>query len=82
MTFHMKYVVVNRARLEEIYLFPNFITHSNFAFNMNLNDADIVSAGFVSPNLECYGESVSLKKASRTDVDTALLDRTLGTEDD
>lgn len=73
----MKYVVHEGALATEIYLFPNFVTHNNFVFNMNFASEDVVSAGFVSPDLKCYGESVSLKLKSRSEEDTKLLHRML-----
>ena len=76
MPYDMKYVVHEGSLATEIYLFPNFITHNNFAFNMNFSGEDIVGAGFVSSDLKCYGESVSLKVKSRPE-DTALLRRML-----
>lgn len=65
----MKYVVIEGPVADEVYLFPDFITHRDFALRF---DGKVLSAGFVSKDLTCYGESVSLGKRSR-EVDTKLL---------
>jgi hypothetical protein len=77
MAYEMKFVVHEGSLATEIYLFPNFVTHSDFVNRMGFDTADVVSAGFVSSDLKCYGDSVSLKLKSRPEVDTALLRRTL-----
>lgn len=61
---HMKYIVVDGM---DVFIFTEFWTHQNFAFNMNINIKDITSAGFfqiTSKGARCYGESVSLGKKS------------------
>jgi hypothetical protein len=81
MSRHMKYVVHEGPLAAEIYLFPNFISHDDFVARMNFDLVDIVSAGFVTADLECYGRSVSLNLESRNE-DTRILGRTFGKEYD
>lgn len=80
MSIDMKYVVYDCGKGAEIYMFPTFVTHNNFVSRMGFVSEDIIGAGFVSPDLECYGHSISLKIKSRPEADTALLRRMLGIE--
>jgi hypothetical protein len=73
----MKYVVHLGPLADEIYLFPNFVQHADFVSSMGFDRENVVQAGFVSPDLECYGDSISLKLKSDPAGDTALLHRTL-----
>lgn len=78
----MKYVVVERGDIEEIFLFPTHIDHDSFAGvlsyiktggrNWKREYADPISAGFTD-GVVCYGRSVTLNLDSRKDVDTELL---------
>ncbi len=65
-----KYVVLKGHIIDEIYVFGDIVQHSDFASGFF---QDVISAGFVSENFECYGESFSLKVKSRGDIDTKLL---------
>ena len=75
----MKYIVFRGAstNLETIITFPRFITHHTFSVNVKLFLGDPISAGFVSPDNNCYGKSISLGLKSRKDMDTRLLEREL-----
>lgn len=78
MSKHMKYVVHNGPLNDEIYLFPNFIQHNDFVSRMSFRCEDILSAGFVTPDMVCYGRSVSLGISSNSEIDTCLLDKSFG----
>ena len=77
-----KYVVVKHLDngMETPYIFPNFITHSDFARDVGYG-SHVVSAGFcyIDKDLSfvAHGKSVSLKVASRPDEDSKLLTRWL-----
>jgi hypothetical protein len=74
----MKYVVHDHGGIYRgIYIFPRFVKYTDFVTNMGWNNDSIVSAGFISPDFECYGKSVSLNKKSDPVGDTNLLDRSL-----
>jgi len=77
MSQQMKYIVVNGALTDEIYLFPGAVYHADFADKMGFSQDQILSAGFVSPELECYGKSISLGVSSRGEIDTKLIDKEL-----
>lgn len=81
MTYPAKYIAVDGDLIDEIYVFPNHVTHNNFAFVMGFHNRDILGAGFVSPELKCYGESISLKVKSRAE-DTALLEKMINPQTD
>lgn len=73
----MKYIVVDGM---DVFIFTEFWTHQNFAFNMNINIKDITSAGFfqiTSAGARCYGESISLGKKSDP-KDSALVNKLAG----
>lgn len=68
-----KYIVFERHGLEYPVVFPNhFVGHNEVKAGFD----EIVSAGFFHQSrnqVVCYGESVTLKKKSRPDIDSALL---------
>ena len=77
----MKYVVIDGYLCEEIYLFPEFVVHSEFVIQTLGNKREqVLGAGFIGSDLRCYGRSTSLGIDSRGDADTALLDRNLGVD--
>ena len=45
-------------------------------------DCEVISAGFVNCNLQCFGESISLKIKSREDIDTRLCMNMFGTTEE
>lgn len=57
----LKYIVV-KGLVEEIIIFSPTITHAVMAVNFN---QQVISAGFVDKNWNCYGESISLGVKSR-----------------
>lgn len=71
--YEAKYIVTYHNRLETIFMFPSFVTHSEFAERMSLPRSAVLSAGFVAigvdvngePSISTYGESISLDKKSR-----------------
>jgi len=81
----MKYIcTVDDIGREEIFTFSNNIDHDTFhegvtaLRNQTWGDWErifrsLISAGFVSKELECYGKSETLKIESRGDKDTELL---------
>jgi hypothetical protein len=81
----MKYIVINFEGKEMIFLFSADIDHDRMyegiqavrigAINnwVRIWDADVVSAGFVNKQGVCFGESMTLDKKSRGEVDTKLL---------
>ena len=73
----MKYIVVDGL---DVFIFTEFWTHQNFAFNMNIDLKNITSAGFfqiTSQGARCYGESISLGKKSDP-KDSALVNKLAG----
>ena len=70
----MKYIVVDKW---DPFIFPNNVTHSNFAFRMNIDEKNITSAGFIRfiNGIECDGESLSLKIRSHPIEDTKLFEK-------
>jgi len=69
-----KYIIYRgHMDMEEFVIFPNYITHPNMAFRMDIRAKLVISAGFVNNWFECFGKSISLKVESRGDIDTALL---------
>jgi hypothetical protein len=73
-----KYVVIEDDNFGELpYVFPNFITHNEFARRLS---GRVISAGFCDITKDytfnAYGNSVSLKLESR-ECDSALLTRYL-----
>jgi len=41
----------------------------------------VVSAGFIDEFMECYGESISVNRKSRKDIDTLMLQTMLSIDD-
>lgn len=79
----MKYIVVDGNLSDTIYLFPGHVQHADFAQTVGATKDILLSAGFVSHSkdgLNCYGRSVSLDLASRSE-DTKLLMREFGLDD-
>ena len=86
----MKYVVTQQEDgTEEIFLFANSVHHDcmgellGYIINQRHGSwlrvyREPIAAGFVYPDLGCYGRSETLGLESRGDVDTALLKQTLG----
>lgn len=71
----MKYIRVDTGMVERIFIFTPDISHDVFAEFNNMKPHQIVSAGFVKWNLECFGRSSSLNKSSKGIEDTRLLRR-------
>jgi hypothetical protein len=71
--FEAKYIVTYHNRFETIFMFPNFVTHVEFAERMSVHPTAILSAGFVvlttdelgNPTVSTYGKSESLDIKSR-----------------
>lgn len=73
-----KYVVIENDNYGHLpYIFPNFITHNEFAKKLS---GRVINAGFCditkTGTFNAYGKSVSLKLESR-ECDSALLTRYL-----
>jgi hypothetical protein len=78
----MKYVVVERNGVEELYIFPVFVDHDSFAevlsdvktggINWSRDFAKPISAGFTD-GTTCNGRSETLGLDSRKVTDTKLL---------
>ena len=81
MKYPAKYIAVDGYLTDEIYVFQNHVTHSDFASRMGFVLNEILGAGFVSPELKCYGESISLKVKSRAE-DTELLEKMINPQTD
>ena len=70
----MKYLVYNTPAMDcNIIIFPEYGDHARMVNTLGLQLEDIISAGFVNSNLECYGASASLNMESREEEDTVLL---------
>lgn len=81
----MKYIVtITPDGVEQIFLFPSSIDHDAFAESVNRIRSstkgnwvrvkrDVISAGIVTSELTCVGESITLGVSSRLKIDTALL---------
>ena len=78
-----KYIVVSNAdgHTEKMIIFPSSIKHETM-FGMFKESLwpKIVSAGFISEFMECYGESMSVNRKSR-DLDTLMLQIMLSIDD-
>jgi len=76
---NVKYIVVDLMndmgfKHLTILIFPNFITHQEFARRIKRPNDKILSAGFVNlGNRSCYGASTSLKLKCDYEVDNMLL---------
>ena len=77
-----KYIVVkNASEVEKIIVFPSEIDHIHMAKAMErLRYPTVVSAGFIDEFMQCYGESMTLRKQSR-DIDTLVLKTMLSIDD-
>lgn len=78
-----KYVVLNYQNLDTMFIFPDYVTHSDFVQSMDKEHSDVVSAGFImatDDGLKTYGQSVSLGVGS-IPSDQRLLDKMLGVEE-
>ncbi len=83
----MKFIVflTQLSGREEIVVFSRELTHADVAetvrrtkvydkcYKWHRDALRPVSAGFVNPNLTCYGKSESMNLPSRGDADTKLL---------
>ena len=81
-----KYVVLTadlEYGTEKIFVFDGSIKHKDFADAMkrSVRMPFVISAGFVSEFLTCYGSSMSLGVESRPDIDTLMLHSMLRFED-
>jgi len=79
-----KYIVVNNDSIltEHMIIFPAMISHEAMALAMKLMLLpNVISAGFIDEFMQCYGESFTLKKQSRKDIDTLLLKTMLEIDD-
>lgn len=78
---YMKYIVLDGQYGDAPIIFPDSMEHRAFS---QAFDAEVVSAGFVTfgfGKVQCYGQSVSLNVASRSE-DSALVARLIGEKDD
>jgi len=67
-----EYVNAMGMTMETIFVFPLWITHKEFARQM---DQKVLSAGFVSSNGTCYGRSTSLGVMADRERDTYLYNK-------
>jgi hypothetical protein len=68
-----KYVIMDNGLNDAAIVFPNYIEHALIA---NAMPGHVIAAGFVSftdSECTCHGSSVSLKIASRPDVDAKII---------
>lgn len=80
MSLHLKYIIHNIAGYEEPVIFGEAYQHVMMAKLLGISD-NVVSAGFVqitNKGAQCYGESITLKVASRPEEDTTLVNRMAG----
>ena len=74
-----KYIVIyDENGGESVIIFPCYIAHSTMKFKVG----NIISAGFINCNLQCFGESVSLNIKSRPEKDTTLAMNMFGTTEE
>jgi hypothetical protein len=83
-----KYVVIDDGLNDVMYIFPNYVTHSDFVKNMGVNREMVISAGFIALEVhfdqwtekhefigfDVYGKSISLDIGCRPE-DVKLLNR-------
>ena len=77
-----KYIIYKDTNdLEHAVIFDKIVNHSSIkqalksSFCYALKDEDFISAGFVElTNLQCYGDSFTLKLKSRGDIDTKVME--------
>ena len=71
-----KYIVYLYKNQEIIIIFPELLQHSDMANSLKVSIKDIISAGFIRLNSDkelcCYGESISLDKESRHEIDSKI----------
>lgn len=80
MFMKLKYIITED---KNIIVFPKHLNHSDFKIFKPIN------AGFISFNLNkeheltcfCYGESISLKLKSNSEIDTLIAKRQLNMDD-
>ena len=81
MTINSKYIVYLYKAIETIIIFPETLQHSHVAISLAGSKDAVISAGFIRRDNNnmflCYGESISLDKASRADTDANLINRSL-----
>ncbi len=73
----MKYIIVDNGSWHSPYIFHEGVQHFEMAQNV---PGKVIAAGFIrwTPDgIECYGNSISLGIASRTE-DTTLINKMLG----
>lgn len=78
--FKMKYIIVDSQYIDEPYIFPDHINHSDFA--RLFDPQKVISAGFVlssTNGITCYGRSESLNIGSRSE-DTDIINKMLGVD--
>lgn len=78
----MKYIVVDNGMYDTPIIFDEATDHSVMAAAVH---GKVISAGFVvfrPTGLECAGRSVSLKIESAGEVDSKLINKMLGVNDD
>jgi len=88
----MKYIILAKDNEEYLVLFPDsqLMAHSDMTdavqsvrvgspqqWERKFRLSEVVAAGFVRPDLTCYGHSESLGISSRGDKDTMLLQKQL-----
>lgn len=73
----MKYIVLKTGGAEMMIVFPEVLVHKEVAGAMSglVKDAEVVGAGFVNPEGDCFGRSDSLGIKSRGKTDTELLSK-------
>lgn len=64
----MKYIIVEDMGLEQAIVFSEIIKHSDVARML-----PVISAGFCSIYVSCWGHSLSLNKKSRGEVDKQVI---------
>ena len=75
-----KYIVIKpRDGSESIIIFSHLLNHSSVIKQMAPDHGvEVLSAGFINYKFRCWGESHSLKIASREEKDTKLAFDTFG----
>lgn len=80
----LKYIVIPHNDFEFMITFPDIIGHDHFVdacLDINIDKENIISAGFINKDLECYCGSHSLNIKSRGKTDTELFRFNLGIKD-
>ena len=69
-----KYIVCSNGFTEQMIIFPPTIKHETMAQVMKrARYHECVSAGFIDEFLKCYGESMTVNRKSRGELDTLML---------